>query len=532
MPPVSVVPPGSQNPPSAQSQRPAAQQPPSSQALADLLKLLSSIPSSSNYQAAEEIFKEVASLRSQLQSKEKELEQVRNEMSKQVTAKQIAINEMFEANEIEKSKRKEATSGIESLNKLLQEGKDAISQKEREISDSEGRYKKLQSAHIQLQSDLKTAQHDIDGLQHKVKEKDVLIDKIKASHSENQKRLKGVEGRANEVEKEKSALNTSLRATKARLDKIEGYATQHSDCDEDSMADTFIDLWQYSTTELYPHLNKDLSERILQDRSVWDSFKRQSNLAVEHHVPLPHSNSPAAKQMRLAIFLAILAREVDKQIFQPTYIVPEDAGIREVLAKLAASDNEKESFCRSILLSINPDAQNTALQSKIQAVIRNVSSCLYGMLPDDQFDQLRASVGKIVERAVDVWHPIQRSLQRYEPDFEPLKWGDDQWSSLEFPEGSSAGSEASPNMLDESLLTVFPRIAVVEKGNRFPLTYVVQLRRSQPQCMAAGREVSNVPTSPVIGRVTSNRSRRKSNASSNAGHANGTLPSKKKSQGL
>lgn len=151
------------------------------------------------------------------------------------------------------------------------------------------------------------------------------------------------------------------------------------------------------------------------------------------------------------------------------------------------------------------------------------------MLSDDHFGQLRASVGKIVERAVDVWHPLQRSLQRYEPDFEPLKWEDDQWSSLDLPKGSHAGSKISPEMLDESLLTVFPRLTVVEKGNRFPLTYVVQLRRSQPQCMAAGREVSNVPTSPVIGRVASNQSRRKSIASSNAGPANGTLPSKKES---
>ncbi|KAL2803113.1 hypothetical protein BJX63DRAFT_425568 [Aspergillus granulosus] len=511
MPPVSAVSPGSQHPPSIQSQRPAAQQAPSTQVLADLLDLLRSISSSSSYQVAEEILNEAASLRSLLQSKEKELEQIRNEMSKQVTAKQIAINEMFEANEIQKSKQKEATSEIESLKKLVQEGKDAISRKEREISDSEGRYKKLQSAHSQLQSDLKTAQHDIDGLQRMIKEKDVLIDKMKLSHSEIQKRLNAVEQRAQDVEKEKSVLSKSLQATKVRLDKIEGYTIQHSDCDEDSLTDAFVDLWQYATTEIYPHLSKDLSEGILQNRSIWDTFKRQSNLAVEHHAPLPHSNSLAAKQMRLAIFLAILAREVDKQIFQPTYIMPEDAGIREVLANLAASDSEKESFCRSVFLSINPDAQNAALQSRVQAVIRNASSYLYDMLPDDQFDQLRASVGKIVKKAVDLWNPLQRSLQRYEPDFEPLKWGDDQWSSLDFPDGSHAG--------------------MVEKGNRFPLTYVVQLRRSQPQCMAAGREVSNIPTSPVIGRVASNRPRRKSIASSNAGPANGTLPSKKKSQG-
>lgn len=231
----------------------------------------------------------------------------------------------------------------------------------------------------------------------------------------------------------------------------------------------------------------------------------------------------------MAIVLGILAREVDKEIFQPTYIVPEDAGIRPVLADLAASDYEKESFCRSVFLSIEPDKQQKALQSRVQAVIRNVSSYLYEMLPDDQFSQLRASLEKIVGRAVDIWLTAQRALQRYEPDFEPLQWDDNEWDPLEFPEGGNAGSETSANLMDECLLTVFPRLTVVEKGNRFPLTTVVHLRRSQ--CIEAAREMSSVPTSPVHDRLVSGRARRRSSVTSSAGHANGTLPVKKKPQG-
>ncbi|KAL4794940.1 hypothetical protein BDV19DRAFT_399048 [Aspergillus venezuelensis] len=524
-----VAAPGTQHPPATQSQRPATQQPSNIQALANFMDLMRSITSSSDYQAAEEISVEVASLRSQLHTKEKELEHVSNEMLKQKTATEIAMREMFKANEIERSKQEKATSEIESLNELVQKGKDTISQKEQEISDIKGQYQELDSANSQLKSVIKTAQHDIDGLQLKVKEKDILIDRIKSSHSKKESRLKEVEGSARDMEKERIALNTSLQAIKARLDKIKGYAIKHLDNDEDSMVDAFVNLWQYAITEIYPHLVIDLPEEILQDFS--DTFKRQSSLAVEHHVPLPHSNSPAAKQMRLAIFLAILAREVDKQIFQPTYLIPEDAGIRKVLAKLAADDIERESFYRSIFLSIDPDTQNANLLSRIQAIIRHVSSHLHGILPDDQFEQLRESIGKIVKMAVDVWHPLQRSQQRYEPDFEPLKWGDIEWDPLKFPEGGHAESETSPDTLDESLLTVFPRLTRVEKRVRIPLTWVVQLRRSQPQCMAAGREVNNLPTSPVIDRVTSTRTRRKSIASSNAGLANGTLPSKKKSQG-
>jgi hypothetical protein len=235
--------------------------------------------------------------------------------------------------------------------------------------------------------------------------------------------------------------------------------------------------------------------------------------------------------MRLAILLAILAREIDREIFQPTYIIPEDAGIRGTLAKLAACDNEKESFYRSILLSMDQDAQKASLQSRIQLIVRNVSSCMYDMLPEEQFSALRGSVEKIARKAVDVWRPMQRSVERYEPDFEPRKWGDDQWSLLEFPEENPAGSEASPAMIDDCLLIVFPRITVVEKGLRFPLTDVVQMRKSQPPCLAARRELADLPTSPVIGRAASNRTRRRSNAASDTVHQKDIPSVKKKPQG-
>jgi chromosome segregation ATPase len=232
MPAASVVPLRGQHSPSTLTQRPAAQQPqpqpPSTQALANFLELLNSIPSSPNYQVAEEILNEMTVLRNQLQSKEKELEQVKK-------AKEIAVNEMFDVNEAQKSKQKEIALEMDSLKKSIQLAKDALSQKEREIHAFDGQYRKVQADLTQVQSDLKTAQHDIDGLQKKVKEKDLLIDKVKASHSEGQKRSKAAEERVAAMEKEKSALAESLQAAKARLDKIEGYTTQHSNCDEDSM---------------------------------------------------------------------------------------------------------------------------------------------------------------------------------------------------------------------------------------------------------------------------------------------------------
>jgi hypothetical protein len=50
---------------------------------------------------------------------------------------------------------------------------------------------------------------------------------------------------------------------------------------------------------------------------------------------------------------------------------------------------------------------------------------------------------------------------------------------------------------------------VVKNGERFPLTYVTQLRRSKKQCIAAEQEINQASTSRTVGRVSSNRSRRK-----------------------
>ncbi|PIG84487.1 hypothetical protein AARAC_009919 [Aspergillus arachidicola] len=239
-------------------------------------------------------------------------------------------------------------------------------------------------------------------------------------------------------------------------------------------------------------------------------FWRQSNLAVQHRVPLPLSNSTAAKQMRLAVILAILARELDKHIFQPIYIILRDTQIREALTTLAASDSEKEPFCRSILLSIDPEAQNKALRSRVQVVIRNVlSSHLQEILPETHLTGLRQSLEKVVQKAAEVWQPIGRAKRRYEPDFEPLKFG---------------RSQISQKASGEILLTVFPSIAAVGDGKRIPLTYVVQLRRSQTQCVKAEQEIRQTSGPPTVGRMASNRAGRRSNASSNTNNANGLKP--------
>jgi hypothetical protein len=241
----------------------------------------------------------------------------------------------------------------------------------------------------------------------------------------------------------------------------------------------------------------------------WDKFQRDTELAVRHHVPLLASDSPAAQGMRLAVILAILAREIDKHIFQPNYLFS-DTELRTVLCNLAAVDGEKESFCRSMLLSIDHSVQQTSIQSRIQAVVRNVSNHLFDLLSEAQFSEFRQSIEKVAKRAVDTWRPIQHASKKYEPDFEPLKWDDDDWSLFQFPGDNDDQNEVVDSHQGGNLLTIFPRISWVNNDKRHPQTFAIQLMGSQKQCLAAEQERYRQTSSPKINRTASKGSRRAS----------------------
>lgn len=236
---------------------------------------------------------------------------------------------------------------------------------------------------------------------------------------------------------------------------------------------------------------------------------RKGEVSIRH-VPMPLSNSPAAKAMRLAVILSILSKEIDKYIFQPNYLVPEDAQLRNTMSHLAETDGDKESFCRSMLLSIDQQDQQEILQLRIQSVVRKVSRCVQDLLSHEQFNEFQQSVANIVQKATDIWLPIQRAQQKYESDFDPLDWNDNEWVIFNLPGENTEKNTTAHGIASDTLLTIFPRISQVKDDRRHPLTFVTQLTKSHPLCIQAEQEINRKPNSPTIGRMSSNGTRRRS----------------------
>jgi hypothetical protein len=240
----------------------------------------------------------------------------------------------------------------------------------------------------------------------------------------------------------------------------------------------------------------------LQNQAAWKKLRYPSILP--HHVPLPQSNSNAAKQMRSVIILAILAREIDKYIFQPTYLLTEDSGIRKLLVDLAMEDSNKESFCRALFQTVSPEAHSGNAERRIRKVVDNVSSYASDLLPKEQFERLLRGLDEVARTASEIGTVMQRTKEKYEPDFEPEQWGDAEWDPLSFmdPEEALVNGDGDA---DETLLVVFPRTCQIREKERTPCDFVTVLRKHQT--IVAERELKKKPSSPTPGRGVSGRTR-------------------------
>ena len=118
-----------------------------------------------------------------------------------------------------------------------------------------------------------------------------------------------------------------------------------------------------------------------QNYGSWKKLKE--NEILQHRIPLPSTNTSAAKHMRIATILAILARSIDNHIFQPTYLLEEDSGIRELLLREAVSCSKRESFCRALLGKMLPDEQADAARERAKRVAADVMLEVQDLLPPD-----------------------------------------------------------------------------------------------------------------------------------------------------
>ena len=193
--------------------------------------------------------------------------------------------------------------------------------------------------------------------------------------------------------------------------------------------------------------------------------------------------------MRLVVLLAILGREIESQIFQPVYLSLGGNDLREMLVDLALENQEKEAFCRAMLLSFDPEKQAENLRKRKRAVVETIGSYVKPLLSLLEYESFRKSLEAITTKAVETWKLFQHARFTYDIDF---YYKSRQSHLFPFDEDTTRNVTArAANVNDNSesgriLLTIFPCFGRMENDG-FVIQYPATVLKKS-QCAAAEQE--------------------------------------------
>lgn len=212
--------------------------------------------------------------------------------------------------------------------------------------------------------------------------------------------------------------------------------------------------------------------------------------------------------------IGVLARLVDKYIFQPTYILDDGSGLRELLRRQAVVDYKKETFARGMLLSMFPEEQEAEAKIRKDWVVEDlITEVVVHFLAPEHIETFRKELENVVVQAQECWRTVQYCNQRLEPSFRYTHDTNFRWQTFQFQitdprKGKQPASPVTTDDPEDELFVIFPRVYIVKSEQ--PIAPGAVLRKVQ--LSAAAQEVrenaSRAPfTEPVQTRHRQRRSR-------------------------
>ncbi|KAK2052389.1 hypothetical protein LY76DRAFT_583541 [Colletotrichum caudatum] len=323
-------------------------------------------------------------------------------------------------NELEASK-----STVAESNKKLEQAEAALKEKEshlkagaEEMSKLQGDLKKKEAQNEQLQKALKNATSEV----------------AKAKKAEL------------EAQEQRKTLRAELDKSETRLSKLDSFAVKLEPELSDATRNQLDVIFKDSFALMRKYLGNDLANDVLSDSSRWNEVR--NHLAVKRNIPVPLTNSPPAKKMRVAASLAILAFALSEHVFQPTYLLGDNqlAGLLDDL--ITASDFEKEAHLRSVLLKLCPSKHESNASERAKKASNDLVRRVGPLLPESKRDEFASALEKICQGAARCWAHVQRLVDRVDPvtSFE-VAADMDAWKLMELPgmDGEPSKARGSPS---------------------------------------------------------------------------------------
>jgi len=345
------------------------------------------------------------------------------------------LEEVKTNNEAEIATLKDNIANLEEEMKKVEE---ALVVANAEIESLNGTVAQKNTEIESLQESLRVAEEQIASLQQTVEERNTEIENLHGKLKDEGERADRAIAHGDDLQIRLDETENTLEDTSRRLADLEQYRVVLHEENEDYYVTVLDKIWTTIVTLVEGTFRPDIDEEILQDPSCWNNLRNSPYLknATQLQIPLPQSNSPAAKGMRISAVLAVLSRALHKHIFRPVYLFDEDdEALVKYLRNLEDEDPGREAHLRATLLNMSPERQMEQGAHRVKTVVREVSWLVQHLLTALQFEAFCSGLEAACRLACEQWMRIQMAQLKIEPYFGP-PYDDFDWQVLELPEFS------------------------------------------------------------------------------------------------
>ncbi|KAK3045799.1 hypothetical protein LTR09_012659 [Extremus antarcticus] len=460
-------------------------------AFEDLIAAAKVLASSETIGSVVSLFDKIPDLEASIRSKDEQIQNMDLKMEKEVEKHKTANKESLLTYDAAKDDLKSEVADLKALVTSLQskiEEKDAaIETLKTDEADFKARSERFK-AFVETQKEkVKKSAALVAELKESVKESKADQDKLQDDFQKQQNLLSQSEVGLKRSQNEYEILRKEYSSMSRQLEGIRSLTISLSDGDPIATIAKLDDVW--------------LAVSAL-NQVVWSGLKqsRYDELAL----PIPQSNTNAAKQMRCVAIMANIARAIDTYILQPTDFLPSNGGLRGLLVRQAQDEIRKEAAFRAMIQALLPTQQDTAATSRIAEACDNVMHDIGGLLPREAVATFKGELTDIVENTHDIWRQVRQSKDAVEPSFVLTHYSDWYWHQLQFEGDKAIGLDSAPSTntgMDEPLFAVFPQFNLLDEEGQGPVTHGLLLTRSLVK--EARRELDPQPSSPRVGRSNS-----------------------------
>ncbi|KAL2173759.1 uncharacterized protein P884DRAFT_317452 [Thermothelomyces heterothallicus CBS 202.75] len=390
-------------------------------------------------QAADEIA-ELTAAKTNLEeikaNNEAEIESLKQNVADLEAAK-AELEQIKADNEAEIASLKETIANLEEDKRKLEEELEAARQEIASLNDTIAqKNNEIES----LQESLRAAEEQIASLQQTVEEKNAEIEDLHGKLTAEGARADKAEAHGRDLQARLDETTQDLQITRGKLSDLEQYRIVLKSDNDETYVTVLDKIWTTIVTLVESTFRPDIDEQTLADPSCWSNLRNSPYLkhATQLQIPLPQSNTPAAKGMRISAVLAVLSRAMHKHIFRPVYLLDDDdENLVKFLRALEDEDPTREAHVRATLLSMMPERQAEQGARRVKMVVREVSWLVQHLLTALQFEAFCTGLEAACRVACEQWRRIQLANVKIEPYFGP-PYDDFDWQVLELPEFAEA----------------------------------------------------------------------------------------------